>query len=119
MSTETYQITVRGQVVDVVRKKIKNLHIAVYPPTGRLRAAVPLHVNDEAVRLAVITRLGWIKRHKERILAQERQSPREYVTGESHYFRGRRYRLDVVEGPRAQARVRNNRTIELQMPPRS
>jgi hypothetical protein len=49
MSTKQHQITVHELVVDVVRKDIKNLHLAVYPPSGRIRVAAPLQVNDEAV----------------------------------------------------------------------
>lgn len=91
-----HQITVNGLVVDVVRKDIKNLHLAVYPPNGRVRVAAPLRVDDEAVRLAVISRMAWIKRHQAKFEGQERQSAREYVSGESHYFQGRRYLLNVV-----------------------
>ena len=114
MNTETRQIKVGGLVVDVVRKDIKNLHLAVYPPAGRVRVAVPLRVSDEAVRLAVVTRLAWIKRQQGKFKGQERQSEREYVTGESHYFLGHRYRLKVVcqDGPQ-HVLVRNNRTIHL------
>ena len=50
--------------MEVVRKDIKNLHLAVYPPNGRVRVAVPLRLDDEAVRLAVISRLGWIRRQQ-------------------------------------------------------
>lgn len=114
MNTETLQIKVSGLVVDVVRKNIKNLHLAVYPPTGRVRVAVPLRVSDEAVRMAVITRLAWIKRQQAKFKGQERQSEREFVTGESHYFQGRRYRLNVVyqNGP-ARVVIRNKSTIDL------
>ena len=91
-----HQITVNGLVVDVVRKKIKNLHLAVYPPNGRVRVAAPLHIDDEAVRLAVISRLAWIKRQQARFESQERQSEREYISGESHYFQGNRYLLNLV-----------------------
>ncbi|MCK7580579.1 MAG: M48 family metallopeptidase [Chromatiales bacterium] len=83
--------------VEVVRKDIKNLHLGVYPPNGRVRVAAPLVVSDEAVRLAVIGKLGWIKRQQARFADQPRQSQREMVNGESHYFLGRRYRLRVVE----------------------
>lgn len=82
--------------VDVVRKNIKNLHLAVYPPNGRVRVAVPLRMNDDAVRLAIISKLAWIKRHQTKFAGQERQSAREFVTGESLYFQGRRYRLNVL-----------------------
>ena len=97
MNTETRRITVGGIAVEVVRKDIKNLHLGVYPPHGRVRVAAPLVVSDEAVRLAVIDKLAWIKRQKTRFAEQPRQSPREMVNGESHYFLGRRYRLRVHE----------------------
>jgi len=91
-----HQLIVSGIAIDVVRKDIKHLHLAVYPPEGRVRVAVPLLVDDDAVRLAVISRLGWIKRQQAKFLEQERQSKREYVSGESHYFQGRRYLLRVT-----------------------
>ena len=97
MSTEARGITVGGIAVDVVRKDIKNLHLGVYPPHGRVRVAAPLVVSDEAVRLAVIDKLGWIRRQKAKFAEQPRQSQREMVSGESHYFLGRRYRLRVHE----------------------
>jgi len=91
------QITVGGVRVAIVRKPIKNLHLGVYPPRGRVRVAAPLSVSNEAVRLAVIGKLAWIKRQRTQFASQPRQSRREMVNGESHYFQGRRYRLRVVE----------------------
>ena len=115
-----HQITVSDLVVDVVRKDIKNLHLAVYPPHGRVRVAAPLRVDDEAVRLAVISRLAWIKRQQAKFEAQERQSAREYVSGESHYHLGNRYLLNVVyhDGP-PQVVIRNKTTIDLIVRPGS
>ena len=82
--------------IEVVRKDIKNLHLGVYPPEGRVRIAVPLRVNDEAVRLFAISKLSWIRRQQAKFEQQRRQSEREYVSGESHYFKGKRYLLNVV-----------------------
>jgi predicted metal-dependent hydrolase len=109
-----HRITVNDLVVDVVRKNIKNLHLAVYPPNGRVRVAVPHLVDDEAVRLAVISKLGWIKRQQIKFAEQERQSEREYVSGESHYFQGNRYLLNVVyyDG-KPKVAIRNNTKIDL------
>lgn len=117
MSIEPRQITVGGVRVQVLRKDIKNLHLGVYPPHGRVRVATPLRVSDAAVRLAVISQLGWIKRQRAKFAAQVRESQREMVSGESHYFLGRRYRLRVIEcaGPPTVA-VRS-RFIELQVRP--
>lgn len=86
-----------GVTVEVVRKEIKHLHVGVYPPHGRVRVAAPMRLDDEAVRLAVISRLGWIRRKQKAFERQDRQSQREMVTGESHYFQGRRYLLHVIE----------------------
>ena len=108
----------RGVPVEVVRKDIKNLHLGVYPPTGRVRVAVPLRLDDEAVRLAVISRLGWIRRQQDGFERQDRQSQREMITGESHYYLGRRYRLDVIEHDGSAAvTLRNNTTLELRVRP--
>ena len=120
MSTKVrgHRIDIRGIPVEVVRKAIKNLHIGVYPPSGRVRVAAPLWIDDDDVRLAVISRLGWIHRKRAEFAQQDRQSQREFVTGESHYFRGRRYRLDVIEqdGPPA-VRLLNNAKMALRVRP--
>ena len=114
MSTKQHYIEVRGLPIEIVRKDIKNLHVGVYPPVGRVRIAAPLRLNDEAVRLAVISRLGWIRRQQANFNQQQRQSPREFSTGESHYFQGRRYRLNVIEHDgTALVHLANNRTINL------
>jgi len=116
MSTDKKYIDVRGIQVEIDRKNIKNLHIGVYPPNGRVRAATPLHLNDEAVRLAVVSRLSWIKRQQKSFDHQERQSKREMVSGESHYFKGKRYRLDVVETEGKQkVRLINNNTMQMKV----
>lgn len=100
--------------MEVVRKPIKNLHLSVHPPEGRVRVSAPRRIDDEAVRLAVASRLAWIRRHQQHFAAQPRQSKREMVSGESHYFRGRRYRLRVTEhhGPN---QVSINGSSELKM----
>jgi hypothetical protein len=117
MNTEKHQITVSGLTVEVVRKAIKNLHLGVYPPHGRVRVAAPLAVSDEAVRLAVIGKLAWIKRQQASFEAQPRQSRREMVRGESHYFLGQRYRLHVIEHSGARKVVVRKAFIDLYVHP--
>jgi predicted metal-dependent hydrolase len=97
MSTANGYLTVRGINIDVVYKDIKNLHIGVYPPVGRVRVAAPARLDEEQIRLAVIQRLPWIKRRRQQLQDAARQSPREMVTGESHYVWGTRHRLKVIE----------------------
>lgn len=91
------QIRIGNITVDVVRKDIKNMHLAVYPPTGRVRIAAPRLTKDEAIRLFAVSKIGWIKRHQRNFQKQERLSPREYKERESHYFQGRRYLLRVKD----------------------
>jgi predicted metal-dependent hydrolase len=112
MSTASGYLTVRGINVDIVYKDIKNLHIGVYPPMGRVRVAAPARLDEEQIRLAVIQRLPWIKRQRRQLQDAARQSPREMVTGESHYVWGVRHRLKVSERPgRAHVEVDGDRLL--------
>jgi predicted metal-dependent hydrolase len=88
---------VSGISVQIVRKDIKNLHLSVLPPSGRVRVSVPTHLTDDRVRAAIATRLPWIRKQQREFSEQPRQSARDMATGESHYFMGKRYRLDVIE----------------------
>ena len=96
MSTNDTLI-VSGVTVEVTRKDIKNLHLAVYPPNGRVTVSAPEPMTLDAIRVAVVTRLAWVKRAQRQIALAPRQSPREMVEGESHYFLGQRYRMRVEE----------------------
>lgn len=118
MITEPRNITVSGLRISVVRKAIKNLHLGVYPPDGRVRVAAPLAVSDNAVRVAVIGKLSWIRRQRAAFARQARQSQREMVSGESHYYRGRRYRLQVVraDGP-GRVELRGHHVMVLRVRP--
>jgi len=112
MSTASAYLTVCGIDVDVIYKDIKNLHIGVYPPMGRVRVAAPRSLDDDRVRLAVVQRLPWIKRQRDQLQAAHRQSEREMITGESHYVWGGRHRLKVVERPgRAHLEVDGERLL--------
>ena len=111
MSTERSHLTVRGLKVEVLRKDIANLHLGVYPPEGRVRVSAPLAVSDEAVRLAVIGKLAWIRRQRDRFVSQPRQAIREAVTGESHYVFGQRYRLRVIPSAERPKVVLRTKTI--------
>lgn len=112
MSTVSACLTIRGMDVEVIYKDIKNLHIGVYPPMGRVRVAAPQRLGDDQVRLAVIQRLSWIKRQRKELQDTPRQSEREMITGESHYVWGVRRRLKVVERPgRAHLEVDGERLV--------
>jgi predicted metal-dependent hydrolase len=91
------QIELGDTSVDIILKDIKNVHLSVHPPTGRVRIAAPHRMDMEAIRLFAITKLGWIKNQQRKLNAQDRETPREYLERESHYVWGRRYLLSVVE----------------------
>lgn len=92
-----HQIEISDFIVDVVRKDIKNIHLSVYPPTGRVRIAAPLEVDDDTIKLFAVSKIAWIKRNQRKFEKQDRQSARVFQTRESHYFEGKRYLLRITE----------------------
>lgn len=83
--------------LDVVLKDIKNVHLSVYPPTGRVRISAPQRMSIDTIRVFAISKLDWIKRQQTKLREQERETPRDYVDRESHYVWGKRYLLTVCE----------------------
>src|ERR1700687_342054 len=83
--------------VDVVFKDIKNVHLSVYPPTGRVRISAPERMKLDTIGIFAISKLDWIKRQQTKLQGQKRETPREYLERESHYLWGRRYLLRVIE----------------------
>lgn len=84
--------------VDVVLKDIKNVHLSVHPPTGRVRISAPSRMNLDNIRVFAISKLGWIKQQQKKLQEQDRETPREYLDRESHYVWGKHYLLTVIEG---------------------
>lgn len=89
-------ITISDISVEVEWKAIKNVHLTVYPPDARIHVSAPFSMTEDAVRLFLVTKLPWIRLRISQILEQHRQTPREYVSGENHYYKGQRYRLKVI-----------------------
>jgi len=105
--------------VDVVQKDIKNIHLSVYPPTGRVRISAPSRMGLDTIRVFAISKLGWIKKQQAKLNKQEREAPREYLNRESHYYQGKRYLLKVIEKDAAPKVVLRHSSIELQIRPDS
>ncbi len=82
--------------IELIKKNIKNLHLSVLPPDGRVRISAPKKLDDETIRLFAISKLSWIKKQQVKFQNQERQPERDFVSGESHYFLGERYLLNVI-----------------------
>jgi predicted metal-dependent hydrolase len=91
------QIKLGDIAVDVLLKDIKNVHLSVHPPTGRVRIAAPKRMSIDTIRVFAISKLDWIKQQQTKLREQERETPREYVERESHYVWGKRYLLTVSE----------------------
>ena len=110
------KINVSDITVDVIRKDIKNIHLTIYPPNGRIKVSVPLKVDDESLRLFIVSKMGWIKKKLKELADQDRQSIRKYVSGENHYYWGKRYILNVIfqKAPLAnKVVIRNKKYLDL------
>jgi len=90
-------MTISDIDIEVEYKKIKNIHLAVYPPDGHVHASVPDYCTEDDLRAYVLSKLAWIKKQQSEMQAQERETRRDYVSGENHYLFGKRYILRVVE----------------------
>lgn len=105
--------------VDVLKKEIRNIHLSVYPPTGRVRISAPERMDLDTIRVYAISKLSWIKKQQAKFKKQEREAPREYLNRESHYYQGKRYLLKVIEKDAAPKVVLRHSSIELQIRPDS
>lgn len=84
-------------VITLTRKDIKNVHLSVHPPRGRVTLVVPRSTRPEVARAYAISKLAWIRAQQAKLLGQARETPRQYVERESHSLWGRRYLLSIVE----------------------
>lgn len=96
--TSTKVLQVNNVDIDVIKKDIKNIHLAVYPPDARVRISAPFSYDDETIKLFAVSKWAWIKDNIETVKNQTRIPPKDYISGESHYLFGKRYMLKVVEG---------------------
>jgi len=104
------KIRVSNLSIEIIRKDIKNIHLGVYPPNGRIRMAVPIKTKKESIRLFAISKIPWIKKQQMFFAKQERQTPRKYVTGETHYIFGKAYRLNVIKSNKPSKIVTKRKT---------
>jgi predicted metal-dependent hydrolase len=103
--------------VDVVLKDIKNVHLSVYPPAGRVRISAPKRMSLDTIRVFAISKLDWIKQQQAKLRGQERETPREYLDRESHYVWGKRYLLMVTESDAPPAIELKHRRMILRVRP--
>ncbi|MBS0611432.1 MAG: M48 family metallopeptidase [Proteobacteria bacterium] len=110
-------IDLGGIPADVLRKRIKHVHLSVYPPAGRVRISAPEHMALDTIRVFAISRLAWIKGQQRKVQAQQREAPRDYIDRESHYLWGKRYLLTVLEQDAAPRSDLQHRHIVLSVRP--
>ncbi len=109
-------LKIRELEVLVLKKDIKNLHLNILPPDGKVRVSAPLKMKNETIKLFLITRLPWIRKNIKKFQNQARQTERQYISGETHYFKGNAYLLNVIkskETKRIRVKVRNKKYIDL------
>ena len=111
------QIALGDLKVDVIYKDIKNLHLSVYPPYGRVRISAPLRLDLDTIRIFAISRLGWIRKQQTKLSQQAREPVRDYVSRENHYYLGKRYLLRISEIEAAPKVILKYSTIEMQIRP--
>jgi predicted metal-dependent hydrolase len=91
------QIRLADVEAEVVLKDIKNIHLSVYPPAGRVRISAPTRMSLDTIRVFAISKLPWIRQQQKKLRDQARETAREYLERESHYVWGRRYLLELAE----------------------
>jgi predicted metal-dependent hydrolase len=111
------RIALGGIEAEVVFKDIRNVHLTVLPPNGRVRISAPTHMALDTVRVFALSKLAWIKSQRKSMAEQEREPSREYLERESHYVWGRRYLLKLIEVDAAPSVDLRHRTLVLSIRP--
>lgn len=117
MNISRQQINLGEISIDVFFKDIKNIHLSVHPPSGRVRMSSPHRIKLDTLRIFAISKLSWIKKQQVRMKNQEREAQREFITRESHYYLGKRYLLNVIEHNSSPKVEIKHDTIELYIKP--
>jgi predicted metal-dependent hydrolase len=105
--------------IAVTRKAVKHVHLSVHPPNGRVTLVAPADTRLEVARAYAVSKLVWIREQQARLRAQSRETPRRYVTRESHYVWGKRYLLSVLEREEKPSVTMDHRRITLTVRPGS
>lgn len=112
-------ITIGDLQVQLIRKDVKNVHLSVHPPDGRVTLVAPTGTREDVARAYAISRLRWIERQQDGLRAQARETPRDFVTRESHFVWGRRYLLRVQEAPGKASITLDHKFMLMTVPPGS
>jgi len=105
------QLTIGGVDIEVTFKDIKNLHLSVHPPLGRVTISSPTFYDLEKVRIYAASKLAWIRKEQQKFQMQAREDERLMITRESHYLFGERYLLEVADGKRNGVKLKGRKMI--------
>lgn len=111
------EIQLGDLIIEVTRKNIKNVHLSVHPPNGRVSMSAPIDTRLDVARAYAISKLTWIRSQQEKLAKQLRETPREYIKRESHYLWGRRYLLNVIHTEGKQQVNIDHKRIDLLVKP--
>lgn len=118
MTTKMTKIIIDDIEIETIKKNIKNLYLSVHPPAGRVRLSAPKHMDQEAIRLFAISKLSWIKKQQKKFNQQKRLVPKKFLPGESHYFMGQPYLLNIIETKEKQrVELRDKKYMDLYLRP--
>lgn len=112
------QITVSGIDVQVNKKNIKNMHLSVKPPLGKVVVSAPLLLSTKSIENFVRLNLGWIKKQQEKFINQPRMSARQYVSGETYYIFGKQFFLEFIPSKKRTFKIDGTKIL-LYMPENS
>ena len=106
-------VTIGGLPVEIIRKaNLKNLYVRINPPDGTVTVSAPTETPEDSLKQFVLRKMPEITRVRDRMISQERQTKREYVSGESCYLWGKAYMLQVIfEGNRYRIEKTPNKII--------
>lgn len=113
------QIQIEGVEINIIQKKIKNIHLRVYPPSGEVRLSVPKRMTLSEIKTFIILRLSWIRDKQNKIRDRKITMPLKYLDGEEHYFFGKKYILKIFEKKSAPLIFIRDGIIELHIKKRS
>ena len=105
--------------IEVTHKHIKNIHLSVHPPNGKVTISAPSRMDLNSIRVYALGKLGWIKNKQKKIVAQKREPIRDYINRESHYFKGERYLMKIINVNAAPKVELSKNYIELYVRPNS
>ena len=119
MNTNKSYMKINNVNILVLKKNIKNFHLNVLPPNWDVRISVPHWTHDDVIKWFASMRMPWIKKQIENMKDQPRETPREYISWESHYYLWKRYLLEVIEDDKFWIVFKNNKTIVFTVPKNS